>query len=307
MATHRLLCVDPDESTREETAAHVRSELTDVDFELGTAATVSGAEELLTTETGALVTEYDLPDGTGFDLIKTARHVAPDAGCVLYTDVDLDTIDTSELRGAVAEYVGKGSVFGAERLAQLVRTTVETRTQTTYPLPQDERERLAALRSYDLDDPALEASLDRITSLAASHLHVERASINIISEHSQKFLACYGEADGWDTMDREDSICTFTILEDDVMTVEDTTEDPRFESRSDTLADMGIRAYMGANLVTPAGLVVGPLCVYDEEPRSFSPADQAYLSELADLAMDLLELHAQVQSARTARNAGEFR
>ena len=92
-------------------------------------------------------------------------------------------------------------------------------------------------------------------------------------------------------MDRQDSICTFTILEDEVMTVEDVTEDPRFESRSEELLDLGIRAYMGANLVTEAGLAIGPLCIYDDRPREFSPADEAYLSDLAALATDLIKLH----------------
>jgi GAF domain-containing protein len=168
-------------------------------------------------------------------------------------------------------------------------------------LPQDEDERLAALRSYDLDDPELVASLDRITDLAAEHFGVERASINIINEHSQDFLACYGDAEQWESMDREDSICTFTILEDDdVMVVEDVTEDPRFESRSETLLEMGIHAYMGANLVTSAGLVIGPLCIYDDEPRSFSAADRAYLRDLASVAIDLVELHSRVDGVAAA-------
>ncbi|MEF8901136.1 MAG: GAF domain-containing protein, partial [Halovenus sp.] len=84
---------------------------------------------------------------------------------ILYTDTDPDTIDTTQLQGAVIEYVGKGSVFGAERLAQLLRTTVERRTQSTYPVPQSETERLAALQSYDFDDAELAASLDQIQYL----------------------------------------------------------------------------------------------------------------------------------------------
>ena len=130
-----------------------------------------------------------------------------------------------------------------------------------------------------------------MTDLAAEHFDVDIASINIINEHSQDFLSCYGGTQEWESMDREDSICTFTILEDEVMTVEDVTEDPRFESRSEELLDLGIRAYMGANLVTEAGLAIGPLCIYDDRPREFSPADEAYLSDLAALATDLIKLH----------------
>ncbi len=302
--SYRILCVDGDETVREETVGTLRAEFDSLDPVFETAGSLSEATPTLAGDTAAVVTEYDLPDGSGLDLIDAAREACPDAGCILYTGTDPETIDTTQLQGAVIEYVGKGSVFGAERLAQLLRTTVERRTQSSYPLPQSETERLAALRSYDLDNTELTASLDRITDLAATHFDVDIASINVITEHSQEFLACYGQADDWETTDREDSICTFTIVEDDVMTVEDVTEDPRFASRSDELLSTGIRAYMGANLVTPAGLVIGPLCIYDDEPRSFSPADEAYLADLAAVAMDIIELHSRLD-ATTAGDVGE--
>ncbi|MEZ3114747.1 GAF domain-containing protein [Halobaculum sp. MBLA0147] len=297
MLTHRILCVDPDTEARADTAAELRTELSDLDPTVETADGVAEAEAALDEPVAAVVTEYDLPDGSGFDVIDAAKDASPDAGCVLYTDTDPDTIDTTAIRGTITEYVGKDSLFGADRLARLIRTTVETRVQASYPLPQNEDERLAALRSYDLADEALIDSLDRITDLAATHFDVSRASINIINEHSQDFLACHGGATEWESMDREDSICTFTILEDDdVMTVPDVTDDPRFETRSETLIDMGIRSYMGANLVTSAGLRIGPLCVYDEVPREFDADDEAYLADLAAVAVDLLELHSRVDA-----------
>ena len=297
----RVLCVDPDEDARTETVERLRGELADMDPTVEAVDGIAGAERALDAGgVDCVVTEYDLPDGTGFELVETVESRAPDAGCVLYTGADLDRIDTSGLAGSITEFVGKGSVFGAERLTDLVRTTVERRAQATYPVPQSEEERVAALRTYDLDDPDLQASLDRVTDLAAAHFDVDIASINIITEHSQEFLACYGATEEWETMDREDSICTFTILEDDVMTVEDVTEDPRFESRADELLELGIHSYMGANLTTDSGLSIGPLCIYDDQPRSFSAADRAYLRDLAAIAMDLVELHSRVAVAESA-------
>ena len=155
-----------------------------------------------------------------------------------------------------------------------------------------------------LDSDGLVSSLERITDVAAAYFDADQASVNIFGEHSQDFLACYGDAAEWEAMDREDSICTFTILEDTgVMTVEDVTTDPRFESRSETLLEMGIHAYIGANLVTPAGLAIGSLCVYDDEPRSFSAADEAYLRDLAAVAMELIELRTD-QAAAAATDGG---
>jgi DNA-binding NarL/FixJ family response regulator len=305
MPPHRILCVDPDEGARGETAETLGDEMADLDVVVETAGTLDDARAALAEGTAAVVTEYELPDGTGFDLLTAAREACPDAGLVLYTDTDPDAVETAALRGTVTEYVGKESAFAADRLAGLVRTTIETRAQASYPVPRDESERLAALRSYDLDDPEVLSSLDRITDLAADHFDVDRASINLITEHSQEFLACYGDAVEWERMDREDSICTFTILEDDdVMTVEDVTEDSRFRSRSDALTAMGIRAYMGATLVTSSGLALGPLCVYDDEPRSFSSADEDYLRELASVAMELVELYSRLDASGASEASG---
>jgi DNA-binding NarL/FixJ family response regulator len=295
--SHRILCVDADDAARAETVDSLRDDLDEMGVVVEEATTLAEAESTLGRDTDAIITEYELPDGTGFDLIEAAREHAPDAGCILYTDIDPESIDTTELRGSITEYVGKNSVFGSDRLTKLLRTTIETRSQGTYPLPQNEDERLATLRSYDLDDPDLLESLDKITDLAADHFDVDIASINIINEHSQEFLACHGRTSEWETMDREDSICTFTIVQDDdVMVVEDVTEDPRFETRSESLIELGIRSYMGANLVTSSGLVIGPLCVYDNEPRSFSFPDKAYLRDLADVAIDLIEVHSRLDA-----------
>ena len=296
----RILCVDPDDDARADTTEALAAEFDGPGptFEFPSAATVADATGALTPDTVAVITEYELPDGTGFDVIDAASDTCPDAGCVLYTDTDPDTIDTTELRGAITEYVGKGSAFGADRLTQLVRTTIETRSQSTYPVPQDEAERLAALRAYDLDSRAVVTSIERITDLAADHFGVDQASVNIIGEHSQEFMACHGAAEEWEAMDREDSICTFTILEDDgVMAVPDVTEDPRFESRSETLLELGIRAYLGASLTSSVGLTIGSLCVYDGESREFSPEDESYLRDLAAVAMELIELRAGSDAA----------
>lgn len=291
---YHLLCVDPDADARANTVERLQTELSSIVIECETTGTLREATDALTQETDAVITEYELPDGTGLELIKRTREICPDAGCVLYTNANPDTIDTTLLQGDIIEYVGKNSVFGAERLTQLVQRLLERRAQASYPVPQSETERLAALQAYNLDSPSLQTSLDRITDLAASHFDVRSASVNIIQEHSQEFLACYGAAEEWKSMNREDSICTFTILEEEnVMAVDDVTIDPRFHSRSEALVELGIHAYLGANLVTSHGLVIGVLCVYDDKPRSFTQKDKTYLQKLAQTAMDLIELHAQ--------------
>jgi len=251
-----------------------------------------------------VVTEYGLPDGTGFDLVSRIRELAPDTGCVLHTAADREAVVGDAPDDAVVEYVDKRAETASRRLARIVRATARFRSQTAYPLPQDEAARLAALDAYDLDADELRADVERLTSLAARHYGVSTASVNIIDESEQEFLVCHG-AD-WTPTDREDAICTYAIVDDRPVTViEDVDDDPRFAG-NETLEAMGIRSYMGADLTTPAGRTIGTFCVYHDEPRSFDD-DRAYLRTLADLAMRLLELHDGADAASPAESGGENR
>ena len=285
-----ILCVDPDEATRADTIDELGSRLDALDLTFEGAGSIADAERILgKTPVDCVITEYDLSDGTGLDLVERVREMAPDAGCILFSAADHGTIDTEAFHGAITEYLNRDTPQVYERLAGLVEITVAFETQTSYPLPQEESERIAALRTYDLDAEGVRRSLERITNLAGEHFGVEKASINVIDEHSQDFLACYGEARDWESREREDSICTFTIVEDDpVMVVDDVRDDPRFETNEE-LEELGIRAYMGASIRSPAGLAIGTLCIYDEEPRAFSEDDRSYLHTLAHVAIDLIE------------------
>lgn len=291
MAGETVLYVDPDESRREETLERLRAETEE--GTLAWAASVEAAEEWVSeNQVDCVVTEYDLDAGTGFDLAERLREVRPSLGCVLYTATDRDRLVTDDFEDMVAEYVDRDVPSAVQQLWNVVEFTSTLRAQTAYPVPQNEQERLTALDAYDFDPEVLEGDVSKITNLAAQHLGVPMASVNIIKEHSQEFLACHG-AD-WTPTHREESICTYAIVTDeDVTVIEDVREDPRFEDNEE-LRDLGIRSYAGADLTTPGGLTIGTLCAYDEEPRTFSEDDQEFLRTLADVTLDLLELHHEV-------------
>lgn len=287
-----IRCVDPDEATRMEMIDELGSELDSLDPTFEAAGSIADAEAFLEDGTvDCVLSEYDLPDGTGLDLVDRVRSIAPDTSCILFTAADHETITTDATHDAITEYQNRDAPRAFERLAGLVRTAIPDGSQTSYPLPQNESERIAALRTHDLDADAVRESLGGITDLAGEHFGVEKASINVIDEHSQDFLVCYGDAKRWESTDREESICTFTILEEDpVMMVGDVRDDPRFEA-NEGLAELGIRAYMGASIRSPSGVAIGTLCVYDDEPRTFSRGDRSYLHALAQVASDLIEAH----------------
>jgi CheY-like chemotaxis protein len=291
MTETTVLYVDPDEAARERTLDDLRR--TVPGLRLLSAPSCDAAMDLLADhDLDCVVTEHELPDGTGLDLASALRTRSPSTACILYTDADRSAIERGADEDVVVEYVDSDAPDAGEQLARLVEVTTRHHAQTAYPLPQAESERLDVLETYDLDTDALQADLSRLTDLASAYFDVPMASVNIIEERSQEFLACHGG--DWSATTREDSICTYAIVEGDGVTViEDVQSDPRFADNEE-LQELGIRSYAGATLTTDDGLAIGTLCVYDDEPRSFSSEAVAYLDSLSEVVMRFVELHQEV-------------
>ncbi|SDZ94490.1 GAF domain-containing protein [Haloplanus vescus] len=285
-----ILCVDPDERARTATV----DAFDEAGFETRAASSSATARRVLdeTDTVDALVTEYELPDGTGLELVRDARELSPDTACVLFTAVGLDDIDTSEFGGVVAEFVSKDDPDARAEVVARVEQSVALQTQTAYPLPEDEGARVAALERYAANPAELGDSIDRLAELATALFDVDSSAIGLIDAHEQRFLACHGIS--FDPVDREDTVCTYAILDDDVTVFEDTQDDPRF-SGNEGLAAANIRFYASASLTTPDGHHIGTFCVYDDTPRTFSERDRHHLQLLADEAMEQLELRRQLK------------
>jgi CheY-like chemotaxis protein len=294
-----LLCVGPDADSRAETAAALR-EATDREVvECPDRAAAVGA---LAPSVDAVVTAFDLPDGTGVDLLEPLRDAVPDAAFVLFTDADPAVVEEATPADAVMEYVPKGLPGAHEELARLVAHSVDQRTQTAYPLPDDEDGRLAALAAYEPVLEATEPAAERLTRLASDLLDVPMAAVGIVDEDAQSFVACYGVEFG--VLAREDTVCTHAVLEEAVTTIPDLATDPRFEGNAE-LQGTDLRAYASANLTTPGGDVVGTFCAYDEFPREWTDADREHLRLLAAEAMEALELRRRLHEADAGEQPGD--
>jgi GAF domain-containing protein len=285
-----ILCVDPDPGSRDRTSSALR----EAGFETAGAGSLAEAREALegASSLDCVVTEYDLGDGTGLELVDAVRTVSPDAACVLFTETALDEVDTAAFETAVAEYVSKSRDDAHEELRSLVEHAVAFQSQTAYPLPDNETARLAALEQYAADPAELGESLDRLTAFAIELLGVDAAAVGLVDDHHEEFLSCHGIA--LDTIDREDTICTYALLEEGVTVVEDVQADPRFRG-DESLVAAGIRFYASATLRTPDGQAIGTFCVYDDDPRTLSARDHELLEMLADEAMDQLELRRRLR------------
>lgn len=257
----------------------------------------SAVDVIATGSVDCVVTGYDLPDGTGVPIIEAIREQSPNTPCVLYTALSPAQIDTSSFDSVGVEYFNRDMPDARDRLGFVVNDIITHNAHAGFLLPDDEQSRLDALAEYDVDSLPIDESFERLTGLIASHFDAAVAFIGLIDRMTEDIIACTG--DDWDMLAREDSVCTHSMLQDEVMVVEDITSDARFRN-NDTLHQLGIVSYAGANLTTAAGNTIGQVCVIDHEPRNYSKAEQEDLQEFADLAMELLELRQTVDSGTTA-------
>lgn len=109
----------------------------------------------------------------------------------------------------------------------------------------------------------------------------------MVRAHELSFVASYGSE--WPDIDRQEAVCAHTVLREDLLLIEDVHEDPRFAS-TDALIELGLRAYLGAPLVTPGGHAIGTFCVCDHRPRRFTDDVCRALTQFAEEAMEQLEL-----------------
>ncbi|AXR79279.1 GAF domain protein [Natrarchaeobaculum sulfurireducens] len=259
------------------------------------ATSVDDVGDALETESiVCVVTEYDLPDGTGLEVVDILRTESPQTPCVLFTDVAPGDIDTESFEEVIVEYLSRELPDAEDRLGFIVDDVINHSAQVGFLKPEDEDERLETLASYDIDSLPIDESFERLTDLIAAHFDVAVAFIGLIEADEERFLACAGG--DWDSLTREDTICTHSMLQEDVMVVEDIMQDNRF-NENQQLQNLGIRSYAGANMTAPNGQVIGQVCVLDDTPRSYTAEEQRLLEQYAETAMEVLELRRTVREA----------
>lgn len=164
------------------------------------------------------------------------------------------------------------------------------------PVPADESARLEALHSFCALDTPDDPRLDHLVQLATRLLDCPIALVSLLDSDRQWFKAKIG-LDVTETP-RRIAFCAYAILDDDIMIVEDALLDPRFAGNPLVTDAPHIRFYAGAPLISETGFRLGTLCVIDQKPRQFSEAQLNLLKELAQLAVDALDLHRIIAQTR---------
>jgi signal transduction histidine kinase len=168
-------------------------------------------------------------------------------------------------------------------------------------LPENEQERLEALRNLQILDTLPEESYDRITRLAFKFFNVPIALLSLVDEKRQWFKSKQGlDAD---ETGRDISFCGHAINADEPFIINNAIEDERFHDNPLVTGGPKIRFYAGRPLKTLNGSLVGTLCIISPEPREFTDPDIDALDDLANMVekeLHLIELSQQIIKKQAA-------
>ena len=160
------------------------------------------------------------------------------------------------------------------------------------PAALSDPRRIAAVQATELLDTEPEQAFDDLADLAATITGCKRAFITLVDEDRSFWKSCVGvdlqQTGGRQNAIRE-SFCYFLVGLGDRFVVVDAAEDPRTRDHP-AVAPMKIGAWAGYPILGPGGEVLGSMCVIDESPHPWQPAELTALGTLARAASNEINL-----------------
>ncbi len=168
-----------------------------------------------------------------------------------------------------------------------------SRTMRIPPVPDNEKERLQALKSYHILDTDIEKEFERFTKLASLICETPISLITLLDEERQWFKSNLGLSVGETA--RELSFCQYTIMEPGFFEIEDAICDERFYQNPLVTGEPHIRFYAAYPLIDGEGYALGTLCVIDQKPRRLTMAQQRALYLLTEELVELIRQRREKQ------------
>ncbi|MEP7706454.1 sensor domain-containing diguanylate cyclase [Paraglaciecola sp. 25GB23A] len=145
-------------------------------------------------------------------------------------------------------------------------------------IPENEAERLHALRTLQVLDTAHEERFDRVTRMAKRMFGVSISLVSLVDEDRQWFKSKQG-LEATETP-RDISFCGHAINGNGLFIIPDASEDVRFSDNPLVTEAPNIRFYAGYPLKIREGLNIGTLCIIDQAPKTMDEEDQQLFKDL---------------------------
>jgi transcriptional regulator with GAF, ATPase, and Fis domain len=153
-------------------------------------------------------------------------------------------------------------------------------------LPADETERLATLHRYADDSCLHEPVFDGVIDLAARIFNVPIAFISLINADEMLYKANHGLPQ-LARQPRAAAICALTVRHNSPIIFSDLAQQNQHaqltEAAAQVVQENSIRFYASIPLRMPDQRPIGTLCLVGYQARSFGPAEQRVLEQLAEL------------------------
>lgn len=164
------------------------------------------------------------------------------------------------------------------------------------PVPGNEIERIISLADYDLDYSNLNENFKDLAKLAAKIAGTPISLVNLIDTYTQWSVSNYGLA--IEQMPREDSVCQYTIMEDNFFEIQDLRADNRFKDKFYVTDEPRLNYYYGIPLKTEDGNNLGALCILDRKAHEISPEKLELLKIVAGEIVNRLKAYKAIDSLR---------
>ena len=156
--------------------------------------------------------------------------------------------------------------------------------QTTRTILSNEMERLSSLFKLDLDYNSLDNTFKDLSYLAAKITGTEISLISFIDSYTQWIVSRFGLEVYQTPID--DTVCQFTLMEEDHLEIEDLSKDARFLEKGFIDDPMNLKYYLGIPLKASNGLNIGSLCVLDKKHHKLSEDKIEQLKIIARQVID---------------------
>lgn len=168
-------------------------------------------------------------------------------------------------------------------------------------IPTDDKARVASLRTYGILDTPPEPAYDDITAMAARIAECSHAYISFCDETRFWLKSKVGYPDGFSERPRELSMCPATLLQQDLLIVDDMRENPRYRDLPSVRDPAGTRFYCAMPLINAEGHALGTLCVWDREKKRLDEGQKTSIRLLARQILALLEMRRHIAELELQR------
>jgi PAS domain S-box-containing protein len=164
--------------------------------------------------------------------------------------------------------------------------------------PINEKERLAALESYNILDSLPEKSFDDLSLIASLICNTPIALISLIDKDRQWFKSKHGL--NANETHRDISFCGHAINNPlQIFEIKDAKNDERFSDNPLVKGELNIGFYAGVPLIDDDNYALGTLCVIDHKPKALTEEQKIGLSALAREVMNYIKLGKKSKDLKT--------